>query len=98
MSAPWLGQILIVPYDFAPPGWAFCDGQLLSIPQNTALFALIGTTYGGDGQTTFALPNLRSRIPVNVGQGNGLSNYNLGDLEGVETVTLQTSQIPVHTH
>jgi microcystin-dependent protein len=83
---------------FAPLGWAFCDGQLLDIGQNTALFSLIGTSYGGDGQTTFALPDLRGRAPVHMGQGPGLQNYNLAQMGGAEVVTLIVSQIPQHTH
>jgi len=98
MQDPWLGEIALVAFNFAPQGWAFCNGQLLSIAQNTALFSLLGTTYGGDGQTTFALPNLQSRVPIHFGQGTGLSPYLLGATGGVETVTLQTTQIPAHTH
>jgi microcystin-dependent protein len=98
MSQPFLGMIILVPYTFAPRGWAFCDGQLLPIAQNTALFSLLGTTYGGNGQTTFALPDLRSRVPIGAGQGPGLSNYDLGQAGGAETVTLTVNQIPNHTH
>ena len=98
MQDPWLGEIALVAFNFAPQGWAFCNGQLLSIAQNTALFSLLGTTYGGDGQTTFALPNLQSRAPLHFGQGTGLSPYVLGATGGVESVTLQTPQIPAHTH
>jgi microcystin-dependent protein len=83
MSGPFLGQILLVPYNFAPRGWAFCQGQILPISQNTALFSLLGTTYGGNGQTTFALPDLRGRVPIRAGQGPGLSNHTLGELEGI---------------
>jgi microcystin-dependent protein len=95
---PFLGQIMIVPYNFAPRGWQTCDGQLMSIAQNTALFSLLGTTYGGDGRTTFALPDLRGRVPIGMGQGPGLISYNEGDQGGEETVTLTLFQIPNHTH
>lgn len=95
---PYLGQILLVPYNYAPQGWAFCDGQLLSIQQNTALFALLGTTYGGDGRTTFALPDLRGRAPIHEGRGLGLSDYPLGASGGHETVTLLESNLPPHSH
>lgn len=98
MSSPYLGQITLFPYNFAPRGWAFCGGQILSIAQNTALFSLLGTTYGGNGQTTFALPDLRGRVPVSSGQGPGLSNYTLGEISGTETVTLNLTQIPSHNH
>jgi microcystin-dependent protein len=98
MSEPFIGQIQIFPYNFAPRGWAFCQGQIMSIAQNTALFALLGTTFGGNGQTTFALPDLRSRIPVGAGQGPGLSSYDLGEQTGTETVTLTTNQMPAHAH
>jgi len=98
MQDPWLGEIALVAFNFAPQGWAFCNGQLLSIAQNTALFSLLGTTYGGDGQTTFALPNLQSRVPVHFGHGTGLSPFTMGQTAGVESVTLQTAQIPAHTH
>ena len=95
---PFLGEIRPVPYNFAPLGWAFCQGQILPISQNTALFALLGTTYGGNGTTTFALPDLRGRIPVNKGQAPGLSNIQLGEQAGVEDLTLLTSQLPAHSH
>jgi microcystin-dependent protein len=98
MSTPFLGMIIVVGFNFAPRGWAFCNGQLLPISQNTALFSLLGTTYGGDGITTFALPDLRSRVPVDAGQGTGLSNYVLGQSGGAETVTLTTGELPPHTH
>ena len=98
MAEPFLGQLMLVPYNFAPRGWALCNGQILSIAQNTALFSLLGTTYGGNGQTTFALPDLRGRVPVSAGQGPGLSNYNLGEVAGVESVTLNMNQMPAHTH
>lgn len=84
--------------NFAPAGWMFCDGSLLAISQNDVLFALIGTTYGGDGQSTFALPDLRGRVPLHMGQGAGLSANVLGQNGGVETVTLNTSQMPAHNH
>lgn len=93
MGSPYIGEIRMGGWNFAPVGWAFCDGQLLPISQNVALFTLIGTTYGGDGQTTFALPDLRSRIPIH--QGSGLS---LGENGGVETVTLIDVQLPAHRH
>lgn len=98
MPTPFLGQIILVSFNFAPVGWAFCDGQLLPINQNQALFALIGTTFGGDGQTTFALPDLRGRIPISSGQGSGLQNYNLGQAGGEETVSLTENQVGVHSH
>jgi len=85
-------------FNFAPVGWALCNGQLLPIIQNAALFALIGTTYGGDGQSTFGLPNLQGRIPINQGQGPGLSNYVIGQAAGSETVALTADQLPQHTH
>jgi len=84
--------------NFAPRGWALCNGQILSIAQNTALFSLLGTTFGGNGQTTFALPDLRGRVPIHPGQGPGLSPYTLGQSAGSETVTLLTGQIPQHVH
>ena len=93
MSSPFIGEIRMFGGNFAPVGWAFCNGALMAIDQNDALFNLIGTTYGGDGQTTFALPNLQSRVPVHVGNG-----FALGQMGGVETVTLTTSQIPAHSH
>lgn len=95
---PFLGQIQIFGFGFAPRGWAFCDGQLLPISSNTALFSLLGTTFGGDGRTTFALPDLRSRVPVHVGQGPGLTRYVWGQKGGVETVTLTVQQMPSHNH
>jgi microcystin-dependent protein len=95
---PFLGEIMWVPYNFAPTGWAMCDGQILSIAQNMALFSLLGTTYGGNGQTTFALPNAQGRVLVKEGQGPGLSNYTQGETGGTETVTLTASQMPAHTH
>jgi microcystin-dependent protein len=98
MANPFVAEIRIVPFNFAPTGWAFCDGQLLPISQNTALFSLLGTTYGGDGKSTFALPDLQGAVPVHWGQGPGLSDRMLGEAGGAEAVTLLTSEIPVHTH
>jgi microcystin-dependent protein len=98
MSDPFLGEIRLLPYDFAPLGWALCDGSVLSIAQNTALFSLLGTTYGGDGRTTFALPDLRGRVAVSSGQGPGLSDHLLGQVGGDETVTLATDELPAHSH
>lgn len=98
MSEPFIAEIRIMPYNFAPRGWAFCDGQILSIAQNTALFALVGTTYGGNGQTTFALPNLQGRAAIAPGQGPGLAAYQWGENGGASTVTLTSNQIPSHTH
>lgn len=98
MSEPFLGEIRPFPYSFAPKNWAFCNGQLLPIAQNQALFALLGTTYGGNGTTTFALPNLMDRIPISSGQGVGLAPYSLGQPGGSSTVALNTSQIPNHSH
>lgn len=98
MSDPFLGEIRMVGFNFAPIGWAFCNGQLLAISQNTALFSLLGTTYGGNGQTNFALPNLQSSVPIHQGQGPGLSLYSMGQVGGVETVQLTASQMPQHTH
>lgn len=95
---PFIGQIIMFAGNFAPQGWAFCDGQLLSIQQNQALFAILGTTYGGNGQTNFALPDLRGRVAVHPGQGPGLSNYALGQKAGSENVTLTINQIPGHVH
>ncbi|HEX3701820.1 MAG TPA: tail fiber protein [Vicinamibacterales bacterium] len=98
MAEPFLGQIQIVGFNFAPFGWATCDGQLLPITQNTALFAILGTTYGGDGINTFALPNLQGRTPLHSGQGIGLSTYSLGETAGPEAVSLTPMQIGPHTH
>jgi len=97
-ATPFLGQIMIVSFDFAPKGWAMCDGQILSINQNQALFAVLGTYYGGDGTQTFALPDLRGRVPIGMGQGTGLSSRSIGESGGEETVTLNITQIPSHTH
>ncbi len=93
MAEPFLAEIKIVGFNFAPRGWAFCDGQILPINQNQSLYSLLGTTYGGDGRTTFALPDLRSRAPVHKGNG-----YSLGEKTGEETVTLTVAQIPQHDH
>src|SRR5438132_384897 len=98
MSEPFLGEIRMFCGNFNPRGWALCNGQLLSIAQNTALFSILGTTYGGNGQTTFALPDLRGRVPVHPGQGPGLSMYNLGENGGAESVTLTAAQMPAHQH
>lgn len=98
MSDPFIGEIRLFAGNFAPRDWAFCDGQLMSIAQNTALFSLLGTTYGGNGQTTFALPDLRGRVPVHQFQGPGLSNRDLGEVSGSETVTLLSTQMPAHSH
>jgi microcystin-dependent protein len=98
MSEPFIAEIRIFAGNFAPRSWAFCDGQLLPIAQNTALFSLVGTTYGGDGRTTLGLPNLSGRIPMHPGNGPGLTSRRLGESGGVETVTLTEAQIPVHSH
>lgn len=98
MSDPFIAEIRIFGFNFAPRGWAFCNGQLLPISQNTALFSLIGTTYGGDGRTTTALPNLQGRFPIHTGNGPGLTPRNLGARGGSETVTLTTNQMPNHGH
>lgn len=100
MSAPFIGEIRMFAFGIrgAPDGWQACDGSLLAISEYDALFALIGTTYGGDGQTTFAVPDLRGRLPIHQGTGGGLSTYVLGEVAGVETVTLLSDQMPAHTH
>ncbi|MFC4214702.1 phage tail protein [Pseudophaeobacter arcticus] len=98
MSEPFIAEIRIFAGNFAPRSWAFCNGQLLPISQNTALFSLIGTTYGGDGRTTTALPNLEGRAPMHPGRGPGLTSRRLGEKTGVETVTLTEAQIPNHSH
>jgi microcystin-dependent protein len=98
MSSPFVGQIKMFGGNFAPRGYALCDGQLLPINQNQALFSLLGTIYGGDGRTTFALPDLRGRIPMQPGTGPGLSNRSLGERSGVEDVTLTAQQLPTHNH
>lgn len=97
-SIPRIAQVSMFGFNFPPVGWASCSGQLLAISQNEALFALIGTIYGGNGQTTFALPNLQGRMPLSQGQGPGLGNYVLGQAAGSEKVTLNASQLPSHTH
>ena len=98
MADPFIAEIRIFPSNFAPQGWAFCNGQLLPIAQNTALFSLLGTTYGGDGHTVFALPDLRDRFPMHPGQGPGLSLRDLGETGGSATVTPAATQMPTHTH
>jgi microcystin-dependent protein len=98
MADPFVAEIRIFPFNFAPKGWAWCDGQLLPLSQNTALFSLLGTYYGGDGKTTFALPDLQGRAPLQPGQGKGLSLYDLGQTGGSDTVTLLTSELPTHNH
>jgi microcystin-dependent protein len=98
VSDPFVAEIRIFPFNFAPKGWAWCDGQLLPISQNTALFSLLGTTYGGDGKSTFALPDLQGRAPMHPGRGPGLSLHDLGETGGSETVTLLESEIPAHSH
>lgn len=99
MSDPFVGEIKMFGGNFPPNGWALCQGQLIPISENDVLFQLIGTTYGGDGQSTFALPNLASRVPMHMGQGPGITqSYQIGELGGVEQVTLTTQQIPSHTH
>ena len=97
MADPFVAEIRIFPFNFAPKGWAWCDGQLLPLSQNTALFSLLGTTYGGDGKTNFALPDLQGRAPMHPGQGPGLSLHDLGETGGSETVTLLESEIPSHS-
>jgi microcystin-dependent protein len=98
MSSPFVGEIRMFGGSFAPAGWAFCDGQTLPISENDVLFNLIGTTYGGDGQQTFNLPDLRGRLPMHMGTGSGLSPRTIGEMGGVESVTLTTQQIPNHNH
>lgn len=98
MADPFVAEIRIFPFNFAPRGWAWCDGQLLPLSQNTALFSLLGTTYGGNGKSNFALPDLQGRAPMHPGQGPGLSLHDLGETGGSETVSLLESEIPVHNH
>jgi microcystin-dependent protein len=98
MADQFVAEIRILPFNFAPQGWAWCDGQLLPLSQNTALFSLLGTTYGGNGQSNFGLPNLQGRAPMHPGQGPGLSLHDLGETGGSETVTLLESEIPGHSH
>jgi microcystin-dependent protein len=98
VADPFVAEIRIFPFNFAPKGWAWCDGQLLPLSQNTALFSLLGTTYGGNGKSNFALPDLQGSAPMHPGQGPGLSLHDLGEQSGEQTVTLLQSEIPVHTH
>jgi microcystin-dependent protein len=98
MADPFVAEIRIFPFNFAPKGWAFCDGQLLPLSQNTALFSLLGTTYGGDGKSTFALPDMQGSAPMHPGQGPGLSLHDLGEIGGSEVVSLLESEIPAHSH
>jgi microcystin-dependent protein len=98
MADPFVAEIRIFPFNFAPKGWAFCDGQILPISQNTALFSLLGTVYGGNGQSTFALPNMQGNAPMHPGQGPGLSLHDLGETGGSEFVTLLESEMPIHNH
>ncbi|HEX8179664.1 MAG TPA: tail fiber protein [Pyrinomonadaceae bacterium] len=98
MSQPFIGEIRLFAGTFEPAGWAFCDGRLLPISENDTLFVLLGTTYGGDGENTFALPDLRGRVPMHAGTGPGLSSRIIGEAGGVESVTLTTQQLPVHSH
>src|SRR5882757_9592847 len=98
MSNQFVAEVRIFPFNFAPKGWAWCNGQLMPLSQNTALFSLLGTTYGGDGKSTFALPDLQGNAPMHPGQGPGLSLHDLGEMSGSETVTLLLSEIPAHSH
>jgi microcystin-dependent protein len=98
MAQPYIGEIRMFAGNFAPAGWMFCEGQTLPISENDALFTLIGTTYGGDGQETFNLPNLASRVPIHMGTAKSGTTYQIGEMAGVETVTLSTQQIPIHNH
>jgi microcystin-dependent protein len=98
MADPFVAEIRIFPFNFAPKGWAWCNGQLLPLSQNTALFSLLGTTYGGDGKSNFALPNMQGNAPMHPGQGPGLSLHDLGETGGSETVSLLESEIPAHSH
>jgi microcystin-dependent protein len=98
MADPFVAEIRIFPFNFAPKGWAFCNGQILPLSQNTALFSLLGTTYGGDGKSTFALPNMEGNAPLHPGQGPGLSLYDLGQTGGSQTITLLDTEMPIHTH
>jgi microcystin-dependent protein len=98
MSEPFLGEIKIASFGFPPKGWALCNGQLLPINQNQALFSILGTTYGGDGRVNFALPNLQGRAPIHSGQGAGLQDYVLGEVGGSESITLSSAQVPIHSH
>jgi microcystin-dependent protein len=98
MADPFVAEIRIFPFNFPPKGWAHCDGQLLPLSQNTALFSLVGTMYGGDGKSTFGLPDLRGNVPVHQGQGQGLSQYDIGETGGAETITLLQTEMPAHAH
>src|ERR1700755_2085298 len=98
MADPFVAEIRAFPFNFAPKGWALCNGQILPISQNTALFSLLGTTYGGNGTTNFALPNLQGCAPLQAGQGPGLTDRSLGEVGGTPTVTLLTTEVPQHTH
>ena len=98
MSDQFVAEMRIFPFNFPPTGWAFCDGQLMPISQNTALFSLLGTTYGGDGKSTFALPDMQGNVPMQPGQGQGLSQRFLGEQSGVESITLLQSEMPLHSH
>src|SRR6476469_10261351 len=98
MTNPFVAEIRIFPFNFAPTGWAFCDGQLMLISQNTSLFSLLGTTYGGNGKSTFALPDLQGNAAMQQGQGPGLSLRDLGEISGVQNVTLLQTEMPLHTH
>lgn len=98
MADPFVAEIRLFPFNFPPTGWAFCNGQLMPISQNTALFSLLGTVYGGDGKSNFALPNLQGSVPMHPGQGPGLSLYDLGQVGGSETVTILQTEMPGHTH
>jgi len=98
MSEPFLAEVRIVGFNFAPRGWAFCDGQILPINQNQSLYSLLGTTYGGDGRTSFALPDLRGRVPIHVGRSNGGGDHREGEKSGEETHTLSANEMPQHTH
>ncbi len=98
MNEPYLGSIIPMAFNFAPVGWSMCQGQLMSIAQNTALYSLLGNTYGGDGQTTFGLPDLRGRVIVGQGQGPGLSSYDWGQVGGTESATMRVTNLPAHNH
>jgi microcystin-dependent protein len=95
---PFIGQIIMFAGNFAPRDWAFCDGQLLQISENQSLYSILGTTYGGDGRTTFGLPDFRGRVPIGQGQGNGLTSRIMGEQIGIEDITLSTAQMPIHSH
>lgn len=97
-TEPFIGEVKLLAFNFAPRGYATCSGQIMSIAQNTALFSLLGTTYGGNGQTTFALPDLQGRVPIGQGQGPGLPSYSMGEVSGTPTTTLLSANMPQHTH